>query len=182
MVLPNKNPHFHIKINHLDYYLLGLKLDKYFLDTCLPFGYKHGSAIYQRLTNAIRFIMSKFDLGITNYIDDIIGNATVSKANHSFQQRTSLLAELGLTISPKKLVLPTTKCTCLGIEIDTIESTLSIHMKNFIKLFIYVNYGRISPTAPRESFSPSLAACNTYQNVLNHQEPSLIECLISSDR
>ena len=45
----------HIKIDPLDYSLLGLKLFKYFLVTCLPFGYKHGSVNFQRLTDAIRY-------------------------------------------------------------------------------------------------------------------------------
>ena len=36
----------HIKIDPGDYHLLGLKLDSYFIDSCLLFGFHHGSAIF----------------------------------------------------------------------------------------------------------------------------------------
>ena len=116
----------HVKIDPDSYFLLGLKLDKYYLDTCLPFGFRHGSAIFQRITNSIRYIMAEAGYSLTNYIDDLIGNATVSQAEPAFQKLQKLLQELGLTISQNKLVAPTTKCICLGIEVDTVKSTLSI--------------------------------------------------------
>ena len=36
----------HIKIDPADYNLLGLNFNAYYLDTCLPFGFRHGSAIF----------------------------------------------------------------------------------------------------------------------------------------
>ena len=105
----------HVKIDPASYFLLGLKLDKHYLDTCLPFGYRHGSAIFQRITDSIRYIMAKAGYCLTNYIDDLVGNATVSQAEPAFQKLQNLLQELGLAISHQKLVAPTTKCVCLGI-------------------------------------------------------------------
>ena len=117
----------HIKLDPASYSLLGLKLNKYYFDTCLPFGYRHGLAILQRLTDSIRCIMKTFGFSVTKYIDDIIGNATVSHAEPAFHKLYSLLTELGLTVSKSKLVTPSTKCTCSGIEVDTVASTFSIH-------------------------------------------------------
>ena len=37
----------HIKIDPRDYFLLGLKHKNYYLDTCLPFGYRNGSGIFR---------------------------------------------------------------------------------------------------------------------------------------
>ena len=37
----------HVKIDPCDYYILRLKLDQYYLDTCLPFGFRHGSSIFR---------------------------------------------------------------------------------------------------------------------------------------
>ena len=116
----------HVKIDPKDYYLLGLKLDHYYLDTCLPFGFRHGSSIFQRLSDAIRFIMTSKGHSITNYIDDLIGHALPSQAHESFNTLTSLLQELGLQISSKKLISPTTRAVCLGIEVDTVNFTLAI--------------------------------------------------------
>ena len=56
---------------------------------------------------------------VTNYIDDVIGHATISQAGPSFQFLTELLLELGFALSHNKVVPPTTKCLCLGIELDT---------------------------------------------------------------
>ena len=124
----------HVKIDPDSYFLLGLKLDKYYLDTCLPFGYRHGSAIFQRITDSIRYIMVEAGYSLTNYIDDLVGNATVSQAEPAFQKLKKLLQELGLTISQNKLVAPTTKCICLGIEVDTVNSTLSIPQQKLMEI------------------------------------------------
>ena len=67
----------HIKIDPADYKLLGLNFDTYYIDTCLPFGFRHGSAIIQCVSNAIRYMMVNRGCHVTNYIDDIIGQDTL---------------------------------------------------------------------------------------------------------
>ena len=48
-----------IKVDPGDIDLLGFKFkNKYFLDLSITFGYRNGSQIYQRCTDAIRFFMS----------------------------------------------------------------------------------------------------------------------------
>ena len=113
----------HVKVDPLDYPLLGLTLDNHYFDTCVPFGYRHGSAIFQRLTDAIRYIMATKNYC---YIDDLVGNATVSQANAAFDHLYTLLADLGFEVSDKKLVHPATTCICLGIDINTEKFTVSI--------------------------------------------------------
>ena len=96
----------HIKIDHADYNLLGLNFNAYYLNTCLPFRFRHGSAMFQRLSDSIRYIMLQKGHHVTNYIHDIIGNATKSQAEASFHTLYNLLGELGLDISKKKLLPP----------------------------------------------------------------------------
>ena len=108
----------HVKMDPKDYSLLGLRLQDYFIDTCLSFGFWHRSAMFQCLNDAVRHIMSQKGYQVTNYIDNVIGHATVSQAGPSFQFLTDLLVELGFALSDKKIVPPTTKCICLGIELD----------------------------------------------------------------
>ena len=124
----------HVKIDPKDYYLLGLKLDHYYLDTYLPFGFRHGSSIFQRLSDAIRFIMTSKGHSITNYIDDLIGHALPIQAHESFNTLTSLLQELTLQISSKKLISPTTGAVCLGIEVDTVNFTLAIPQEKLTEI------------------------------------------------
>ena len=116
----------HIKVDPLDYDLLGLSWRQVFLDTCVPFGSRHGSQIFQRCSDAVRFIMRKNGHKIVGYVDDYIGFGTPIEAEASFQTLVDLLQRLGLTISEKKLVPPSTQVTCLGVKIDTENGSVSI--------------------------------------------------------
>ena len=49
----------HVKIDPDSYFLLDLKLDKYYRDTCLPFGYRHGSAIFQQIQTQLGTLWPK---------------------------------------------------------------------------------------------------------------------------
>ena len=95
----------HVKMDHKDYSLLGLRLQDYFIDTCLPFGFRHGSAMFEHLSDAVHHIMSQKGYQVTNYIDDVIRHATVSQAGPSFQFLKDLLLELDLPLVIRKLYL-----------------------------------------------------------------------------
>ena len=81
-------------------------MDGVYFDSCLPFGFKHGLAMTQLLSDAVCYIMSKNNYQVTNYIDDIIGFATITKATESFEFLHKLLLDRGFKISEKKLVPP----------------------------------------------------------------------------
>ena len=97
-----------IKIDPGDIDLLGMKFqDHYFLDLSVPFGYRHGSIIFQRCTDSIRHIMTKNGFpGLYNYIDDLIFTGLPSKIHPAYRFLQGLLEDLGLDISQKKLVPP----------------------------------------------------------------------------
>ena len=116
----------HIKLDPSDYDLLGLRHDTYYVDTWLPFGYRNGSALFQRISDAVRHIMRQRQFDVINYIDDILGIDVPSKIDASFDALRSLLHELGFQISQKKLQPPTTKLNCLGIVVDTVNFTVSV--------------------------------------------------------
>ena len=63
---------------------------------------------------------------VLDYIDDYIGVGVPSVANASYAALIDLMNELGLTISQKKLVPPSTQATCLGVLIGTVKGTISI--------------------------------------------------------
>ena len=116
----------HVPIDPGDLDLLGLHWGQYYIDFSLPFGLKHGSSIFQRLSDAVRYIMKQEGHQIWNYIDDFLCVALPSKIQHSFARLQDLLQELGLTISQKKLVAPSTKVVCLGILVNTEDCSVSI--------------------------------------------------------
>ena len=64
----------HLKLDPRDIKYTGLLFDdKYYVDTYVPFGYRHGSMCMQRVTDAIRQIMSQRGFYVFDYIDDLIG-------------------------------------------------------------------------------------------------------------
>ena len=47
----------HIKVDPGDFDLLGLHWDAHYVDTCLPLGSRHGTQIFQRDSDAVRYIL-----------------------------------------------------------------------------------------------------------------------------
>ena len=47
----------HVKVDPGDYDLLDLIWKDHYIDSCVPYGSRHGSQIFQRLSNGVRFIM-----------------------------------------------------------------------------------------------------------------------------
>ena len=109
----------HVKLDPSDYDLLGLKWnDLTYFDTCLPFGSRHGMQIFQRLSDAICHMMRRLGFDVLNYVDDFVGIGMPSVARHSYDALIELLQKLGLEVSAKKLVPPSTKAVYLGIVIE----------------------------------------------------------------
>jgi hypothetical protein len=108
-----------------------------YCDTTLPFGFRHGSAICQRVTDAIRHILKKHGITIVNYIDDFIGIVPASRATEMFKPTRNKLESIDLALSNSKTVLPAHECNYLGININTSTFTLAIpreKLKNIIGL------------------------------------------------
>ena len=116
----------HLKIGPGDYDLLGLRWDAAFFDTCLPFGSRHGSQNFQRVSDAMCYTLRCHGYRVINYIDDFVGYGTPDFARRLYDCLRNVIERLGLTISEKKLVAPTTSAACLGVLIDTVKGTVAI--------------------------------------------------------
>ena len=143
----------HIIIYPSEYDKLGLNWDGFYFDSCLPFGFKHGSKIFQRTSDAVRYIIRNQNYDIINYIDDLIDFGLPSTVHNSYKYLCELLEKLGLTISSKKLVLPSTVVTCLGVQIDTVKGTISVPLKNYQKSCTCVSSGKVRRRFESETFS-----------------------------
>jgi hypothetical protein len=118
-----------LPLDPLDAAFLGISWGgKTYLDNVLPFGWRHGSAASQRVTDAVRYILKKHDITVVNYIDDFIGVAPVHDAHRAFYMTKKILADIGLVISEDKTVPPVSECVCLGIVINT--NNLAFPMQN----------------------------------------------------
>ena len=71
--------------------------------------------------------MKKFGYpNLLNYIDDLIYIGLPSDIQASYQCLLYLLQQLGLEISHKKLVAPSTSAICLGILVDSVNRNISV--------------------------------------------------------
>ena len=110
---------------------LGIKWQGYvFIDVLIAFGWVHGSASIQCISDAgcdaVTYIMSKAGAKMFAYVDDYIRVSSKQHSEQHFQCLASLLTELGLPSNPDKQTSPCRKLTCLGIQIDLDSNTLSI--------------------------------------------------------
>lgn len=117
-----------MRIDPIDMPLLGLRVGQhYYLDCCPAFGCKTSSAACQRLSNAVAYILAKHDISILAYLDDYCScDASMSKAQSSYDTFISLADRLGLQLSKAKCVPPTRKIDWLGYSIDTTAMTISV--------------------------------------------------------
>ena len=99
----------HLKLDPRDICNTGLRfMDECYIDTAVPFGYRHGSVLMQRVTDSIRCIMHKRGYFIVNYIDDLIGCDKPQVAREAYKFLKNLIVQLGLVISEEKLFAPQT--------------------------------------------------------------------------
>ena len=69
----------HIKVGPGDYDLLGLHWRHVYVDTCVLFRTRHGSQIFQRLSDPVRHIMHQKGFRVIDYIDDYVGFGVLRK-------------------------------------------------------------------------------------------------------
>ena len=114
----------HVKIDPGDYGLLGLEWQDVYMDTCVPD--TPWQPNFPRLSDAVRYMMHQKGFVMVDYIDDYVRMGIPSVAWASYNALTEIIGELGLTISEKKLVPPSTQVTCLAVLLHTVKGTLSI--------------------------------------------------------
>ena len=59
----------HLNMDPLDFDLFGLQWHQVYIDTRLPFGARHGSQMFQRVSDAVRYIMRRQNYDVINFID-----------------------------------------------------------------------------------------------------------------
>ena len=125
-----------IKVDPGDIDLLGFKFQNdYFLDLSVAFGYRNGSQIFQRCTDAIRFNMAQHGFPyLYNYIDDLIYTGLPSEIHKSDTFFTELLGKLGLVISVKKLIPPVPLLHVLAYKLTLLIEPYPSHLTNSKKL------------------------------------------------
>ena len=116
-----------IRVDPGDAIKLGMQFGgKYYLDRSLAFGAVNCTAIFQRVTDAIRKILACRGVRVWNYIDDIFACVEEDSADAAFTELKGLIINLGLPINPDKVVTPSDVMVCMGIEVDASNKPVRI--------------------------------------------------------
>ena len=82
---------------------LGIKWENsYYIDKNLAFGAVHGTAIFERISNLIRFILAKQGFKVLNYIDDIYAVCHKDKAQTAYETLISVVQDIGTFSIPSE--------------------------------------------------------------------------------
>ena len=115
---------------------------KYFVDKCLPFGASISCALYQRFSNALRFIIQHKtgEKAITNYLDDFLFIAMLrSICNELVIKFMQICRDLGVPVADEKMEYATTMIVFLGILLNGRQLTLSIPIEKQEKALKLLN-------------------------------------------
>ncbi len=118
-------------IHPQDWPLLGIQWrDQYFIDKCLPFGLRSSPYLFNLVADALQWCLLHH-YGVTDsyhYLDDFFfaGPADSGDCSWAITSFQSLCSQLGVSLKPEKLVLPTTTMTFLGIQLDSVAQRASI--------------------------------------------------------
>ena len=97
-----------------------------YFDTVLAMGQRNAAMACSRTTGAVIYIHQNAGYSATNYLDDLIGVARVEVSQDAFEHLGQTLCDLGLLENLSKACAPSTVQVVLGIEINTVEGTLSV--------------------------------------------------------
>lgn len=117
-----------LRADPIDAPLLGIQfVGKVFIDLCPPFGCRSSSAACQRVANSLVFVLRKMNHYCLAYLDDFAGcAASYNTAKEGYDCFTHLTQLLGLQLSHKKCVKPTTNIEWLGYQVNTRKMSVSI--------------------------------------------------------
>ena len=155
-----------LKVDPVDALKLGIQWDgMYFLDQSVAFGWTHGSAAFQMVSDAVTFIMQQHGAKVFAYIDDYIGISEACDARRHFDDLHALLLRLGLPINQQKLSPPSKTLICLGVQIDIPKASLSIDHEKLLSIHKECFHIAGKNTFQGKISSPYWASSFTYTSV-----------------
>ena len=139
-----KNAFRLMPVRQEDWNLLGIHWkSKYYIDTCLPFGLRSAPFLFNRLADAIHWILqNNYEVHhLLHYLDDFLtaGPAYSNTCHHNLSAMRSLCQAIGAPIKEEKVEGPTTRLTFLGIVLDTVsmEASISVERKTSLLTAIH---------------------------------------------
>ena len=96
-----------LRVDPADAMKLGIKWqDDVYIDAAVAFGWVHGSAAFQCVSDVVTFIAAKAGIKMVAYIDDYIIISPKASAQHHFDTLAFILSQLGLPSKQEKQTPP----------------------------------------------------------------------------
>ena len=125
-----------LRVDPVDVLKLGMSWGgQYYLSSAVVFGWKHGTASFQLVADAISHIMAQEGCKVLAYVDNFLVVAERHMALKFYNRLSNLFAELGLPMNLDKKTPPTKSLTCLGISIDIEANILSIDNAKLVTIY-----------------------------------------------
>jgi len=105
-----------------------------FILTQFKLGLRSAAMACQLSTSAVSWIHNRRELNIFNYLNDFIGVSPLPLATSQFNEVGVLLHHLGLEESIDKSCPPSLVMTCLGVQLNTRDFTLSVYSDRLAKI------------------------------------------------
>ena len=166
-------------VDPYDYPLLGYSWnDHYYFDVVLPMGLRTAAMACQRSTNAVSYILSCARCQVANYLDDFIGVVPTARALQDYEYCGSLLRELGLQESLSKACPPSTIMTCLGVQINTVDMTLSVTSERLEELVVLLSHWLTKKSATKSELQ-SLVGKLSFVSKCVRQSRLFLACILA---
>ena len=120
-----------IPVRPADWNLLGIYWKhNFYIDTCLPFGLRSATYLFNRLSSALHWIL-QHNYGVEyllHYLDDFFTAepADSDECEQNLNFMLTLCRKLNVPIKPSKVEGPATSLTFLGIYLNAISMEASI--------------------------------------------------------
>jgi len=131
-----------LPVHPSDFQLLGIQLDgQFFVDKALPMGASCSPAHFERFSTFLEWVTMEttHSSSMCHYIDDVF--VCGMKGDRGPQSCIALLdgfrkicRKFGVPLAEEKTVGPTTKIVFLGLQIDSIEQTVSIPQNKLVSV------------------------------------------------
>ena len=128
-----------LPVHPSDYELLGFSFqDKYYFDKAMPFGCSVSCATWEKFSTFIEWVLTmKANRGMSiHYLDDYLfaGSQGSGDCKALLEIFHEICQHLGVPIAHEKTEGPVTKLVFLGLQIDTVEQTVTIPMDKLVEI------------------------------------------------
>ena len=99
-----------------------LVLQQYYIDLFLPFGLHSSPAIFNHYANVLEFAMQANGIqDLLHYLNDyfMAGPAGTGDCQHNINTMVQVCRDLGFTVNPAEVTVPSSVTNFLGIDIDS---------------------------------------------------------------